>query len=251
MDETETTADDRVELTDLRTVAEAFDELGERMVTVSRANPFEAITIVGKERLPHAAGASITNLRHDQFVTVAATNDRVRRADAIQYELGSGPCVDAILEQTTFRPRDLATDSRWPDYGQRVTQDLGLRSMLSYRMRVEGESALAGLNFYGDEPDAFTDRDALVGLLLATHGAQAAALIFQRNRVSHLERALGSNRRIGMAMGILMARHKVTEDQAFDLLRIASQNSNRKLADVAADVVDTGTLDVTPPQRRA
>jgi AmiR/NasT family two-component response regulator len=53
-----------------------------------------------------------------------------------------------------------------------------------------------------------------------------------------------------MAMGILMARHQVTDDQAFDLLRIASQNSNRKLADIARDVCDTGALDVCLTRRR-
>jgi AmiR/NasT family two-component response regulator len=43
-------------------------------------------------------------------------------------------------------------------------------------------------------------------------------------------------------MGVLMARHRVTRDQAFGLLRMASQNSNRKLHDVALQVADTGSL---------
>ena len=47
-----------------------------------------------------------------------------------------------------------------------------------------------------------------------------------------------------------MTQHKVTREQAFDLLRIASQNTNRKLRDVALDVIDTGTVDVTPQRRR-
>ena len=80
------------------------------------------------------AGASITTLRHNRFVTVAATDDRARRADAIQYELGSGPCLDAIVAETMYRPRDLRTDPRWPAYGRRVVDELGLHSMLSYRM---------------------------------------------------------------------------------------------------------------------
>ncbi len=55
-----------------------------------------------------------------------------------------------------------------------------------------------------------------------------------------LQRALVSNRRIGMAMGILMERHRLTEEQAFDRLRDLSQRSNVKLRDVAEQLIYTG-----------
>ena len=232
------------DLGDLRVVAEAFADLGSRLAQQQPSDPFEAITAVAREQLPRAAGASVTTLRHQHFVTVAATDERTRRADSIQYELGSGPCLDAIVSRTMYRPRDLRTDERWPAYGRRVADELGLDSMLSYRMVLPADDTVAGLNLYAEQPDAFTDRDALVGLLLATHGAQVATAMFYGRQVQHLKRALKTNRRIGVAMGVLMATHKVTDEQAFDLLRIASQNSNRKLADVADDVVETGCLDV-------
>jgi len=59
-------------------------------------------------------------------------------------------------------------------------------------------------------------------------------------QVQQLEAALLSNRRIGVAMGIIMARTHMTVDEAFDELRVASQNSNRKLRDVAEDVIYEG-----------
>lgn len=232
------------DLGDLRVVAEAFADLGSRLALQQPSDPFEAITAVATEQIPGAAGASVTTLRRRHFVTVAATDERTRRADSIQYELGSGPCLDAIVSRSMYRPRDLRTDERWPAYGRRVADELGLDSMLSYRMVLPADDTVAGLNLYAEKPDAFTDRDALVGLLLATHGAQVATAMFYGRQVQHLERALQTNRRIGVAMGILMTTHKVTDEQAFDLLRIASQNSNRKLADVADDVVETGWLDV-------
>jgi len=43
-------------------------------------------------------------------------------------------------------------------------------------------------------------------------------------------------------MGVLMATYKVTRDEAFDLLRITSQRSNRKLVDIAAEVNRAGGL---------
>jgi AmiR/NasT family two-component response regulator len=57
---------------------------------------------------------------------------------------------------------------------------------------------------------------------------------------AQLQRALVSNRRIGMAMGILMERHRFTEEQAFDQLRDLSQRSNVKLRDVAEQLIYTG-----------
>jgi AmiR/NasT family two-component response regulator len=63
-----------------------------------------------------------------------------------------------------------------------------------------------------------------------------------RERIANLEIALQSNRRIGIAIGILMATYKITEDAGFDRLRVVSQDRHRKVADVADDVIQTGDL---------
>lgn len=234
---------------DLRQVAEDFERLGRQLSTAPRDNPFEAVARLAADRLPSARVASITTLQHDRFTTAACTDEIGRRADAIQYELGSGPCVDAIVEHTIFQPKDLATDDRWPEFGRRVVSELGLRSMLSFRMTLEQSGVIAGLNLYAEDVDAFDRRDVAEGLLLTTHAAQAVAAAQLRSRAENLERALQSNRDIGTAVGVLIAQHRLTRDQAFDLLRIASQNTNRKLHDVALDVIETGAIDVTPRGR--
>jgi len=233
----------------LRGVAEDFDRLGRQLAQTDARNAFGAVTRLAVERVPHSKAASITTLSHNRFATAASSDDVAREADAIQYELGSGPCVDAIVEHTIYQPKDLATDERWPEYGRRVADELGLRSMLSFRMNLEETTLIAGLNFYADEPNAFDEQDLAEGLLLTTHAAQSVMVAHLRERVDNLERALSSNRDIGTAVGVLVAQHKLTRDQAFDLLRIASQNTNRKLHDVALDVIDTGALDVTPHGR--
>jgi hypothetical protein len=69
-----------------------------------------------------------------------------------------------------------------------------------------------------------------------------ADLATAREKIANLERALTSNRRIGAAVGILMYRHKITYDQAFELLRVASQESHRKLHDIAEDVLTLGQI---------
>ncbi|MGY1780853.1 ANTAR domain-containing protein [Geodermatophilus sp. SYSU D01036] len=68
-------------------------------------------------------------------------------------------------------------------------------------------------------------------------------LLVADEQMTHLRVALESNRRIGMAIGILMALRKVDEEAAFGLLRTASSHRNVKLRQVAEEVIRTGTLD--------
>lgn len=232
----------------LLAVAVMFTELGERLLSATPADVFNVLTEIAVDRVPGAHAASVTTLRRGKFTTVGATDERARRADALQYDLGSGPCVDAILDQALYRPDDLRHDHRWPEYGRRVSAELGWSSMLSYRLGsdlVDGEM-IAGLNIYSAQASAFDDLAVRTGLLLATHGALLMAATTHRDRAEHLDRALRNSRDIGVAIGVLMATHKLTRDQAFDLLRVASQNSNRKISDIAAEVGDTGHLDLRP-----
>src|SRR4051794_16132130 len=53
------------------------------------------------------------------------------------------------------------------------------------------------------------------------------------DKVTNLERGLDSNRRIGIAVGILMCRHQVSADRAFAILRTHSQRSNVKVRELA------------------
>lgn len=198
------------------------------------------------EAVPAAEHVAITRGGDGHFETVAPTSDYPVTVDAIQYELGSGPCVDAILNETIYLTGEVASDPRWPEFGRRAADRAGLSSMMSFRMFLEGDDRIAGLNFYSTKASAFSDRDRTVGLLLSTHGALALSAMQRGQTANHLAQALASNREIGVAMGILMSTHKIARQQAFDLLRIASQHTHRKLADIARDVADTGTLDLPP-----
>lgn len=206
-----------------------------------------AIVQAALRMVPSAEHAGITILRGGRFSTEAPSSDLPGRVDAIQYELTSGPCVDAILQQCVFRTGDLSRDSRWPEFGSRAAAEQGVFSMLGFRLYLEDDDTIGGLNLYSTQRDAFDSSAELTGEIVATHAAIAMSGAKHRSQAEHLRLALESNRQIGVAMGVLMSRERVTKQQAFDLLRIASQHTHRKLADIAMDVSETGMLEFSPP----
>ncbi len=194
--------------------------------------------------LDGADSASISELRDNRFLTLAATDQGARDGDALQYELGSGPCVDAIVEQTVFAPIDLLSDPRWPVFGKQVAATLGYRSMLSLRLLSDATDSIYGLNVYGRQPQAFDRRAVLFGLLIGTYASSVVFSSATSVTILNLEKALETNRRIGMAVGVIMATYRLTPERSFEMLRLASMNRNRKLRDVAEAVVTTGSLDL-------
>ena len=195
--------------------------------------------------VPGVAAASVTLLSGAQPQTPGYTGRLAFDLDQVQYELGSGPCMQAATTGDLVEVVDAGTDRRWPGYPE-VAAARGSRSSLSVPLPVSGESAGA-LNLYGEHAGAFTDPDVrrsathvgdttAVGLAALLDLARAAAL------AGNLEAAMASRETIEQAKGILMERRKVSANAAFQLLRTASQHSNRKLRDVADHLVTTGEL---------
>lgn len=215
------------------------------------AGVLRALTELAVLRVPGAEFAGVTQALRGSYRTVAATHDLVERTDRIQYKLGSGPGIDALITRPVSRAGDLSTDDRWPEFGRRVAQSTGIHSVLSYRLFGEEQEvdhgASAGLNVYSTKLAAFDDDAESVGLRLAAFGTLAVLGAAARQRADHLQQALLSNRNIGVAMGILMALHKITRDRAFDLLCVYSQRTNRKIADLAAEIAETGELPYVVP----
>jgi hypothetical protein len=226
-------------------LANLYASVGGRLTSHTRtADALVALTDTAVQMVPGAEHSAITRAKPGQFETIAATSDMALRTDLIQYEVSSGPCVDAVLQATVFRTGDLRTDPRWPLFGWRAFEATGVLSMLSLGLFLEDGDGVMGLNMYSTQADAFDEEAETVGTLLATHGGLAVAAAAAFERVGHLEVALASNREIGVAMGVLMNQHKITREQAFDVLRIASQHSHRKLSEIASTVADTGVLEL-------
>jgi AmiR/NasT family two-component response regulator len=115
--------------------------------------------------------------------------------------------------------------------------------MLAVRLYSDEPGVAAALNLYAAKRDAFADASVPVAIVLATHASLALTAAGRREQIVNLEQALAASREIGIAIGVLMTRHLVTQQQAFDLLRMASQRSHRKLREIATRVVETGDID--------
>lgn len=203
-----------------------------------RAGVLRTVVHCALRIVPGAEEGSITLVTGRRRVRSQAASDPLcERVDAVQEEVGDGPCLETAFAQHTVLVPDLATDDRWPRFSARAAE-LGVRSMLSFQLYVEGDN-LGALNLFARTVRAFDARSVLVGELYAAHAAVAYSAA---QREAALERALASRELVGQAQGILMERSRLTADQAFAELQRASQERNVKLAEVARRLVETGDL---------
>lgn len=230
-------------LAQMHDLVRAMSEDQPRGIKVDRVTQFAATAVPGAE---HSAVSMINGNRQPR--TIAATSDLPLQVDKIQYELGEGPCVQALIQSDMVWSGDLANDQQWPRFGRRAVEETGVHSMASYRLFLSQDNRGA-LNFYSAKTQAFDQLALGVGALFAAYASLTLLNELHEDKIMNLERALESSREIGTAMGILMARELCTQEQAFDRLRTASQHTHRKLREIAAEVKDTGALPPPPPHR--
>ncbi len=187
------------------------------------------------EMVDHAEHAGITLVQRGKLGTPAVSHDVVRRVDELQYEHREGPCVDAILEDEVVHSPDIAGDERWPKWGARTAEETGIRSMLCFRLFTLDDT-IGALNLYSSRPAAFEREDREIGLALAAHAALA---VVAAREIETLHLAVDSRTIIGQAVGILMERFDIDADRAFAVLKRVSQNSNRKVREIAHELVTT------------
>jgi hypothetical protein len=184
--------------------------------------------------------AGILIIREGTATTAASSNPYGVTLDRIQIDGGEGPCVHAATAQSNVYAADLADDERWPAFSPRAVA-AGVRSVLAFSLSSRRPSALA---LYSRLPAAFSAIDRAKGQLFATLAGLALDHAEERaedeKREHNLVSALRTRELIGQAQGILMERDRITADQAFNVLRVASQQLNIKLREVAASLVETG-----------
>ena len=213
-------------------LATTVDEVLQRIVELA------VETIAGCDH----AGVSL--VVRDVISTAASTDPIVIEMDRIQAETGEGPCIDAIRRQATFESRDLTRERDWPRFARRAVA-AGVHSMLGVRLFI-AEDTFGALDLFSESVGGFDADDRRIAEIFATHAAIALAAATLHDRefraISGLTEALTTRDVIGQAKGMLMAVRHVDADEAFTLLRRASQHANVKLRTVAEQVLSAGDL---------
>jgi GAF domain-containing protein len=203
----------------------------------------DTVVAIAVELFEGCDEAAITVMsRKSGASTPAATGDRARAGDELQYQLKEGPCLDAAWSSELVASNDLPHDGRWPRWGPLVADRYGIRSMLCVQL-FTAEDTLGALNLYSSQPDAFDAEARENAQALAAHAAVALAAAMQ---IGNLTTAVAGRTTIGQAEGILMERFDLTPHAAFAVLVRVSSTTHRKLSDIADELVSTRRLPGLP-----
>ncbi|WP_186628607.1 GAF and ANTAR domain-containing protein [Rhodococcus sp. BP22] len=196
-----------------------------------------AVTTLG------CSGAAVTTLRDNGRVRIiAASNQRtIAEAAKIADRTGQSATKAVLATKGTIVNNDVENDPRWVQYRELMTEQTSIRSTASFYL-ILGGVELGVMGFYSAHKDFFTDEILYDCSIYADHAAVALKSAGADDRNDQLSMAVDTNREIGIAIGIVMSRYKLTRDAAFDMLVVASSHTNRKLRDVAAEIAATGKV---------
>ena len=206
------------------------------------------IADLAKRTLPGASEVSVTFLERDTPRTVAFTGPLALNLDERQYERGYGPCLDCIVGGEPLVITSMREESRWPQFTEAAVQH-GAGSSMSIPVPLQRE-VMAALNTYSVDEAAFDEHTVEQAKTFAAYAGVALANIHlyeaQGAVAEQLQQARQSRASIAQAKGIIMGQQRCTAVEAFNLLTKASQLDNRKLREIANDVV-TRTIDPERP----
>ncbi|MGY1985336.1 ANTAR domain-containing protein [Blastococcus sp. SYSU DS0669] len=234
------------------TAAEALEQLGRLSLRdLSMQALLQTVADLTTEVMPGHPDTSVTLLVRGRPTTVVSTGQLAVALDETQYEGCHGPCLHAARTGELTEILDTRADTRWPDYSRRAAEH-GNLSSLAVPLLIDGDAEVTGaLNIYARRTHAFDEDSRSAATRLGPYAAVAAGNLHAyrsaRDTAENLQLALQSRAVIDQAKGVLVERHKLTPDQAFQLLARASMHSNRKVRDIADHLVHTGELLGTSP----
>ena len=217
-----------------REATEAFAALAELVYAGTGSDEIlTAICEMAVDVIPGADHACISTLdAHEQLRTRAASDDVARLMDKLESEAHEGPCVDSIVEDSVQHDPDISDGTKWPRLAELTIERTAVRGMIGYQL-MDGLGSRAAFNVFSDTPGALTTESVDVGAVLAAFTSVSLAASERQTTAENLRKGLESNREIGKAIGLLMAAHQVSDEEAFQILRSASSRTNTKLAALA------------------
>ncbi|MFI7581021.1 GAF domain-containing protein [Kocuria kalidii] len=195
---------------------------------------------VVRDLIPAAAGAGVPLLDAQGTRTSTGATDRlVEAADALQYDLGNGPCLSAWATATPQRINDTTDDDRWPEWSTAAAAS-GIRSMLSVPL-VFQDRCLGAMKVYATVDDAFTDHEeqqlGLLAAVAATLRGAAQTRDAPQRLSAVLQAGLEDRQAIDRATGMLMEQRATDPDDAHAVLITASLAHGRPMAQVARQIL--------------
>ncbi|HEY2505357.1 MAG TPA: GAF and ANTAR domain-containing protein [Streptosporangiaceae bacterium] len=221
-------------------------ELAERIANVTRLladddsdGPLRQLTDLALELIPGSVAAGVVAADEASWSSAASTPG-VAELHRDQLRRGEGPVAEALRYGEARRVDDAQADVRWPSIASAMVRE-GFRSCLVLPLRTDSRPGGA-LAIYGADAAAFSGAGDDIALLFAAQGGvamrNAADYRGCRRLVENLHAALASRAVIEQAKGILVAEYGWPPDVAFKRLSIQSQNTNKKVRDIAADLVE-------------
>ena len=200
----------------------------------------DRVAHLAEDAVPPAVMTGITMLVEGRVRTAVFTDDSAPEIDSAQYETGGGPCLEAFRQQEVMVVADTTKDDRWPAFKE-AAASRGVRSVMSLPL-IANHEGVGALNFYATDADAFSGTDIEIGLIFATQAAVVLAntqAYWDAHQLSQdLAAAMKSRAVIEQAKGILMGAQRCGPDEAFQVLVRASQRENRKLREIAEELVN-------------
>lgn len=233
----------------MSTLPNAASDFSDFALKLSAAKSVREVLQLSVETFRDALGADIGGAMMvvKRHIELAWTDsDIARRADGLQLELETGPCLEAIADSTTFIIADTAEETRWQPWCRAVAE-MGIRSVVATRLTTL-DGTIGSLNLYHYEPDRFSHAE---GALAQMMGPLASTAVAAARTEEGLRDAMQGRHVIGLAQGILMERFGLDEDASFSVLRRYSQDLNLKLRSVAQEFVENRTLPSLDPSARA
>ncbi|WP_328848814.1 GAF and ANTAR domain-containing protein [Micromonospora zamorensis] len=219
----------------------AISELGQiKFGETDLSGVLSQVSELARRTIPGAEEVSVTLLKQEGAHTAAFSGEMALRLDELQYEYEQGPCLEAAKEAAVVSVPDMSEEVRWPQWAAQAVQG-GALSSLSIGFPIQ-ETVLGALNIYGVKPGAFDDDAVTLAQTFAGYAAVALANAHLYDTTATLaaqmQSAMQSRAVIEQAKGIIMGERRCTPDEAFAILAKVSQDSNRKLRDVAAALVE-------------
>lgn len=189
-------------------------------------------------------GGGVSLLEDGTMRYGTASNERVARVERLQDRFDEGPCKLAATTGSPVVVDDLRRQcDRWPRFAPPAIER-GLLAVLGIPMHIDG-TTLGALNIYDDRARAWSDEELDTARLLADMATATIVMTDQLRSTellaSQLQHALDSRVVIEQAKGIVARARDVDVAVAFELLRRRARSTNRKLHDLATDIVEGTT----------